>query len=161
MENYTLHPLHPEQRPAVRQFVREYWGSDMMVSRGKAHYPAEQEGFFAERDGRVIGLITYEQAGEDMEITLLESREREKGIGSRLVEAAVGKAQERGCRRLWLITTNDNIRAIRFYQKRGFGLVRLHYNALEASRKLKPQIPMRGQEGIPIRHELEFELVLR
>ena len=65
-----------------------------------------------------------------------------------------------GCKQLWLITTNDNINALRFYQKRGFMLVAVHRNALELSRKLKPEIPMIGNDGIPLRDEIELEMIL-
>ncbi len=157
MEEYTFKEIESAHRSALRQFVREYWGGDMMVSRGKIHYPAEQDGFWAERAGFPAGLLTYDVRDSDMEITLLQSRDRELGIGSRLVELALEKARAMGCSRVWLVMTNDNIRAFRFYQKRGFGLVRLHFDAVRESRRLKPQIPEFGQEGIPIRHELELE----
>jgi hypothetical protein len=65
-----------------------------------------------------------------------------------------------GCTRLWLITTNDNLHALRFYQKRGFMLVAVHRNAVEQSRKLKPEIPLYGKDGIPIRDEIELEMLL-
>ena len=61
---------------------------------------------------------------------------------------------------MWLITTNDNLNALRFYQGRGFRLVAVHPGAVEASRRLKPQIPELGSFGIPIRDELELELSL-
>jgi len=64
------------------------------------------------------------------------------------------------CRRLWLITTNDNLRALGFYQKRGMTLVAVYRNAMEAARRLKPQIPMIGQNGIPLKDEIELEMVL-
>lgn len=56
-----------------------------------------------------------------------------------------------------LITTNDNINAIRFYQKRGFDMAHLFHNALDVSRKLKPEIPLIGENSIPLQHEIEFE----
>ncbi|MNV93512.1 hypothetical protein D3C71_1882140 [compost metagenome] len=61
---------------------------------------------------------------------------------------------------MWLITSNDNTRAIRFYQKRGLDLKAVHRDAITEARKLKPSIPLIGMDGIPIRHELEFELTL-
>ena len=61
------------------------------------------------------------------------------------------------CTRLWLITTNDNLRALRFYQRRGFRLAALHRDALETSRRLKPSISEIGFHGIPLRDELELE----
>ena len=59
-----------------------------------------------------------------------------------------------------VITSNDNMRAMAFYQKRGFDLVRLYRNGLEAARRLKPDIPLVGRDDIPLRHELEFEMLL-
>ena len=59
-----------------------------------------------------------------------------------------------------LITTNDNLSALRFYQKRSFDMVRLYLNAVEEARKIKPEIPLTGNDGIPIRHEIELEMKL-
>jgi Acetyltransferase (GNAT) family len=70
------------------------------------------------------------------------------------------RPREAGCRRVWLITTNDNLRALRFYQRRGFRLVAVHPDALARSRELKPSIPEIGLDGIPLRDELELELLL-
>ena len=61
---------------------------------------------------------------------------------------------------MWLITTNDNLNALRFYQKRGFELVAVHRHAVDESRKIKPEIPLVGENGIPIRDELGLELAL-
>lgn len=158
---FEIHPIREKDRDLLPSFLSSFWHSDRMVARGKLFYPAMQEGYIAWRENEMIGLATYEIRGDEMELTLLDSRERTQGVGSRLVEEVIAKAKQADCRRVWLVTTNDNIRAIRFYQKRGFDLVSLHRNALEASRKLKPEIPLTGQEGIPIRHELEFEITLR
>ncbi|WP_208896861.1 GNAT family N-acetyltransferase [Streptomyces incarnatus] len=73
-----------------------------------------------------------------------------------LVRAARGV----GSGRLWLVTTNDNVRDLRFYQRYGFDLVAVHRDAVARSRALKPTIPRLGMDGIPIRHELELELRL-
>jgi hypothetical protein len=59
-----------------------------------------------------------------------------------------------------LVTTNDNLNALRFYQKRGFVLVAVHRNALEVSRKLKPEIPLVGMDSIPLRDEIELEMMV-
>lgn len=157
MAEISIRSIKKEDKADLKQFIQGFWGSEKMVSRGKLHDISEHAGFLAKKDGKIIGLVTYEKSGEEMEITLLDSRERNRGIGSKLVDKIKVKARELNCRRIWLITTNDNIIAIKFYQKRDFDLVRLHYNSMEASRKLKPEIPKFGQEGIPIKHELEFE----
>jgi N-acetylglutamate synthase-like GNAT family acetyltransferase len=94
------------------------------------------------------------------EIVTIDSVREGIGVGSALVDAVVQKAREADCRRVWLVTTNDNLQMFRFAQKRGFALVAVHPRAVEASRKLKPEIPLLGIDGIPIRDELELELRL-
>jgi DNA-3-methyladenine glycosylase I len=90
----------------------------------------------------------------------LDSLTPNSGIGSALLEAVKAAAAEQGCKRLWLITTNDNVRALRFYQKRGFHIAAVHVDALNESRRLKPQIPIIGIDGIPLRDEIELEMML-
>ena len=63
------------------------------------------------------------------------------------------------CRRLSVVTTNDNVRALGFYQRRGFILSAFRKGAIEKSRRIKPEIPELCCDYIPIRDELE--LVLR
>jgi len=82
------------------------------------------------------------------------------GIGTALVQAVRDVAADEGCRRLWLITTNDNLDALRFYQRRDFELVAVHRDLRDTARRLKPSIPLVGDYGIPIRDELELEIGL-
>jgi ribosomal protein S18 acetylase RimI-like enzyme len=93
-------------------------------------------------------------------VTLDAFAER-RGVGSALLEDVASLARRRRCRRLWLITTNDNLNALRFYQRRGLRLVAVRPGAVVEARKLKPEIPTMGAEGIPIRDEIELELALR
>ena len=95
-----------------------------------------------------------------MEILSLDSLQENQGIGSKLVQKIIYEAKERKLQKIVLITTNDNINAIRFYQKRGFDMVHLFHNAMDVSRKLKPEIPLIGENSIPLRHEIEFELIV-
>ena len=77
------------------------------------------------------------------------------------VGAVRERARAEGCGRLWLVTTNDNVRAIRFYQRLGMDLVGVSLGAVDVARaRLKPSIPERGHDEIPIRHELTFALEL-
>jgi GNAT superfamily N-acetyltransferase len=108
----------------------------------------------------MVGLITYHIVNNECEIVSLDSMSENRGIGTMLIEKVTDVAREHGCRRVWLITTNDNTHAIRFYQRRGFNMAALHVNAIEESRKIKPQIPLYGFDGIPIMHEVEFEKIL-
>jgi ribosomal protein S18 acetylase RimI-like enzyme len=105
-------------------------------------------------------LLTYRIEGPDCDIVTIDSTAEGEGIGTALIDVVKGRAKAKGCRRIWLITTNDNLSALGFYQRRGFRLIDLYPNALETSRKLKPQISLRAANGIPIRDEQELELEL-
>ena len=105
--------------------------------------------------------MTLVQHGDELEVLTLDAVERWQGVGTALLTAAIETARSRGCRRLWLITTNDNVDALRFYQRRGLRLARIDTGAVDWSRlTLKPGIPEVGLHGIPIRDELELELIL-
>ena len=155
---FEIRPISQADRAWIKEFILARWGSAIVVSRGQIHRPERLPGLVAVQQGRRAGLITYHLAGEQCEIVTVDSLAEGQGIGSALIEAVGQLAQRAGCSRLWLITTNDNLAALGFYQKRGFSLVQLHPNAVERSRQLKPDIPMVGQHGIPIRDEIELEL---
>jgi len=148
------------ERNWVESFIKSHWGSEIVVAKGRVTRPAELDGFAALQGEKPIGLLTYRTEGPDREIVTLDSTVQGKGIGTILIDAVKQKAKVNGCRRLWLITTNDNLNALGFYQKKGFRLVALYPNALEASRKLKTEISLKASNGVPIRDELELELEL-
>jgi ribosomal protein S18 acetylase RimI-like enzyme len=130
------------------------------VSRGVLSRPEALTGFVAERDREAVGLATYRIDGDECEIVTIDALVEGEGIGTALLDAVADAARAARCRRVWLITTNDNLRALRFYQRRGYVLVALHREAIAESRRLKPSIPETGEHGIPIRDELELELGL-
>lgn len=137
------------------------WGADFVISRGRKVYSTELDGFVArEESGERIGLVTHEVIGDECEIITLDAFTKYRGVGTKLIEAVIGVARGAGVKRLWLITTNDNVDAIRFYQKRGFTIAAVHVDAIKKSRELKPSIPLIGHYGIPIRDEIEFEMLL-
>jgi len=112
-------------------------------------------------DGALAGVLTYILDGAACEILTLHAAARWRGTGTALVNAVLARARQAGRRRLWLITTNDNVDALRFYQRRGFHLSKLHAGAVITSRRtLKPEIPEIGDHGIPLRDELELSLAL-
>lgn len=152
--------ITPEDLPRLRKFWTERWGDDFVVAHGVVYRPDLLDGFLA-LDGRdLIGLITLSNSPDGCEVVSLDSLREDKGIGSALIEEVIKAAREQGCRRLFLITTNDNLRALGFYQKRGFELVTIHRGAVNESRKIKPGIPLVGENGIPLRDEIELEMIL-
>ena len=138
--------------------VAELWGSELVAVHGAVLRPAELPGFIAERSRRVIGLLTYQMLGDVLEVVTLNAIERRAGIGTRLIEAAAGAARRYRCREVRLTTTNDNVDALRFYQRRGFRLAELRPGAVDRSRQEKPQIPRVGDYGIPLHDEIDLTL---
>ncbi len=160
MNDFLTRPIQASDRSWIASFVKSRWSSDIVIGKGRVLRPAELDGFVAFKRKNPVGLLTYRIESPDCEIVTIDSTSEREGIGTALINAVREAAKAKGCRRVWLITTNDNLNALGFYQRRGFRLVALYPNALEASRKLKPQIPMKAANGIPIRDELELDLEL-
>jgi ribosomal protein S18 acetylase RimI-like enzyme len=157
----TVRPLGSTDRTWMLERLRERWGSETVVARGQARDASLLQGFVAESEGDRVGLATYEIRGAECELVTLDSFRQGTGVASALVTAVANAAYEQECRRLVVVTTNDNLGALGFYQKRGFTLRALRRKAVEKSRRLKPEIPSLAPNGIPIRDELELELDLR
>jgi ribosomal protein S18 acetylase RimI-like enzyme len=160
METFDIRSVHESDPRRIGTFLERRWGSRLVVSRGKLYDAAVLPGFFACHHERMIGLATYRIDDAACELVTLDSEVEGIGIGSALIAAVRETAIVANCRRLWLITTNDNLPALGFYQKRGFRITAVHPNALEQSRLLKPQIPLIGLDGIPLRDEIELEMLL-
>lgn len=160
MTAMTIRSIEPRDEDAVAALVEKLWGSRNVVTRGRIYDAATLPGFLALEKGEVVGLLTFRVAEGECEVVTLDALISGRGIGSLLLKEAEKEARARGCRRLWLITTNNNIDAIVFYQKRGFRMVAIHQDAVTEARKLKPQIPLIGENSIPIRDEVEFEIEL-
>lgn len=157
---HTITPIRGKDKSKIAKFITERWGSPLSVSRGKVHDTTTLPGFICSVNGEVAGLVTYHICRDECEIVTLNSLKRKLGLGTELINRVIEIAKEKKCKRVWLITTNDNTAAVRFYQKRAFEMVGFYKNALLESRKLKPEIPEFGEDGIPIKHEIEFEYKL-
>ncbi len=158
--NLTIRPLQLPDAPRVRSFMKDHWGDSMVVVHGTVYHPETLPGFVAEANGEWLGLVTVHVDGNHCEVVTLDALREGVGIGTALMNAAKGFAMDQGCRRIWLVTTNDNLRALGFYQKRGYRLTAVRPGAVAISRQIKPAIPEIGMNGIPIRDELELELLL-
>ncbi len=152
-----LDTLDPE---VVRSKIIESWGAEIVVAHGVIFLPAELPGLAAFFDRKLVGIITYAIDDAGCEIVTLNSWQECMGVASKLIKKVTQIATQAGCNRLHLVTTNDNVHALRFYQKRGFTISAVHLNAIAGSRDLKPHIPIFGMDGIPIRDEIELELIL-
>lgn len=160
MPEIIIQPITDQDRAWVRQFAIAHWGANIVAGHGMTYELDKQPGFIATKNGEWVGLITYHIEGSECEIVSINSLYEGLSVGTKLIEAVKQVALQAGYTRLWLITTNDNLHALHFYQKRGFMLVAVHCNAVEQLRKLKPEIPLYGNDGIPIRDEIELEMLL-
>ena len=146
---------------ALLAHVVETWHGEAVVAHGDRIHPARLPGFVALSAETIVGHVSYRVSAERCEITSIDASPKRSGIGSRLLEAALGAAARAGCSQVWLTTTNDNLDALRFYQRRGFRLAALRPGAIDDARAvLKPELPVEGSYGIPMRDELDLELEL-
>lgn len=150
--------ISPQNRTKINDFIKSHWFSVNMVVRGEIVDMTILPGFAAYEEETINGLITYRINDSECEIMSLDSLIEKQGIGTTLLNKVIETAAQRKCTKVKLITTNDNMNAIRFYQKRGFDMAHLYHNSIDISRKLKPSIPVLGDFGIPIKHEIEFEM---
>ncbi|MBZ9689683.1 GNAT family N-acetyltransferase [Clostridium estertheticum] len=152
--------ISSENRKQINDFISSHWFSADMVVRGELVDMTILDGFVIYDEETIIGLVTYRIKVNECEIMSLDSLRERQGVGIALVNKVIQTASKMKCMKIKLITTNDNINAIRFYQKRGFDMANLYHNAVDTSRKLKPSIPLFGDFNIPLKHEIEFEMDL-
>lgn len=157
----NVRPVEDDEREQIGKILAQRWGSFVVVSRGVRHDLRELPTIVAEQDGEIVGIVTYEPGDGEAEVTSLDALRPDRGVGTALLDAVIDVGLSNGWRRLWLVTTNDNTHALRFYQRRGWDLVAVHRGAVDDARSLKPEIPEKGDDEIAIRHELELELVLK
>ncbi|HUC94472.1 MAG TPA: GNAT family N-acetyltransferase [Candidatus Saccharimonadales bacterium] len=155
--NISYHEKTDSDNNWVKSVVSKEWGSTKIVSKDKVYETATLPGFIAEQNNKPVGLILYAIEEKQCEIVAIYSAVEKQGIGTKLIGLVEEVAKKEKCNRLWLQTTNDNTYALRFYQKRGFTISAFRANAMEAMRRIKP-IPLIGNDGIPIRDEIELEI---
>ena len=157
---YKIEIINDTHRNFISKIIAESWSGPYVVSRGILHDTRTHDGFVACDGDAIVGYILYNIADNECEITVVESLRERQGIGSALINAVIEAAKTADCRRVWLITTNDNTQALRFYQRFGFTLCAVYINSMDSARKLKPQIPLTGNDDIPIAHEFELEIII-
>ncbi len=150
--------IRDSDREEVARFIEKHWRSRIVMSGGKAFQPHLGDGFLERRDGDIVGLLTYHIDERGMEILTLNSVLEGQGIGSSLLLSAIDRARDRGCEKIWLTTTNDRLRIIDFHQRLGFRMMAINLGVVDEARKIKPQIPLVGERGVPVHDEIVMEL---
>jgi GNAT superfamily N-acetyltransferase len=145
---------HAEDQPWIEVLLQERWSGTVVVIHGTRFDAARLPALIA---GDREGLATYQKRDRvTAELITLDARSPHKGVGTALIEALSALLAGEGMRRLFVTTTNDNLDALRFYQRRGFRLAALRPGAVDEARKLKPAIPPIGYHSIALRDELEL-----
>jgi GNAT superfamily N-acetyltransferase len=154
-------PATSDDRIAIDTIHTAVWGGSVVVGHDQIFALKLLPTFVAEAaDGSVVGALCYEETADALEVVSIGAVPRTRGAGTALLRAAVTYAKVAGLRRVWLVTTNDNLDALRFYQRRGMRIVDVDPGAVDRARRLKPAIPAVGAYGIPLRDELTMELRL-
>ncbi len=158
-QGLNIRPIEPRDFTWVREELKRNWGATQISSRGKWFDADRLPGFIAERGVSRVGLVTHTppERGEECEVVTLSCAEQGQGAGGLLLGACEAAARNAGCTRVFLTTTNDNLHALGFYQRRGWRLVAVHRGAMDKARMVKPEIPRMGQSGIPMHDEIELE----
>src|SRR3954454_3163852 len=152
-----VRPKRPEDSGYVRRSLHDLMAGRQVAGHGELIDAMPLDGLVAWIGDEPVGHLTFRVAGADWEVVTIGANRPGEGVGGALMAALLARATEAGAGRVWLVTTNDNTTALRFYQRRGFDLVRLDRDAVTRSREqLKPAIPVRS-DGIAVRHELELE----
>jgi GNAT superfamily N-acetyltransferase len=154
----AIRPLTVSDLPRLVEFWKEYWGGDEMIVHGELFRPGQLNGFVTEDWS---GVITYYIKNDSCEIISLNSLKENQGIGTALIDKVANEARQQNCQRLFLVTTNDNLHALGFYQRYGFELACIRRGAVDGARKIKPGIPMIGMNDIPLHDEIELEMSLK
>jgi GNAT superfamily N-acetyltransferase len=152
----AVRPVEESDRPTVEWLTTQLWGAAEVAVHDGLFYPATLPGFIAERGGRIAGLVTFQVRPGVLEIVTINALDLYQGIGTMLVEAVRAEAKRQGCHQITLTTTNDNIGALRFYQRRGFRIAAVRPGAVDRTRRRKPEIPRTGDFGIPLRDEIDL-----
>jgi len=127
MPKVAIRELAPADEATLERLLDAELGGRVQARLGEVHDVLALPGFCAWLGDRVIGVATYALIEDRAELAAIAvSRDqRFVGIGSALVEAVASKVVSQGGRELWLVTTNDNVDALRLCQRRGFHLARL------------------------------------
>lgn len=155
MDSLCIREVQKADTEWIKGVMVAAWGSEMVVA-SKLFNTLTLPGYIAEIDGKPVGVITYDVADGTCEIVSLNSVIEGKGVGTALVEKVKELAKDKKYTSVWLVTSNDNIDALRFYQKRGFRITKVYPNAIDEARKLKPEIPAIGEYGIPLKDAIEL-----
>jgi GNAT superfamily N-acetyltransferase len=155
---FDIRPM--TDRPHLEELLRLRWSDGTIFVRGRLVTPQDVEAFGAYRDDRLQGVGTWRVEQGILYLLTLNNVTDCRGVGVALLETVLAMGRRKGFPFMRAMLSNDNLPALRFYQKRGFRIVAVHSGVVDMMRALKPSIPEIGLDGIPMRDEIELEIVL-
>ncbi|HET9903963.1 MAG TPA: GNAT family N-acetyltransferase [Xanthobacteraceae bacterium] len=155
---FEIRPM--TDRASLEELLRLRWSDGTIFVRGRLLAPQDVEALGAYLDGRLQGVATWRIEQGTLYLLTLNNITDRRGVGVALLGAMLDMGRRKGFPFMRAMLSNDNIPALRFYQKRGFRIVAVHSGVVDMMRSLKPSIPEIGFDGIPMRDEIELEIVL-
>jgi ribosomal protein S18 acetylase RimI-like enzyme len=156
---YTIHQAFCEDIEPLSALVTLFWGDSVQLMFDHHYKVTEQPAFIAESDNKIAGFIFYTPFQDDAVLIValgVLPMYQGCGIGRDLVTRVEEFAKEQGRPRMLVVTTNDNLPALSFYQCVGFQLFEVIPDII--AEKLGGFQP--GFAQIPIRDELRFRKYL-
>jgi len=155
--NFKIRKVEKQDKEWIQNLIIKNWSEGIIIVRKKIYRPENLPGFIAIKDNKRLGLVSYALNKSFCRIIALVSLKKKRGIGTRLINKVKKESKKKNLKKILLSTTNDNLLALRFYQRRGFCIKKVYPNIVEEYRKIK-KIPKIGKNNIPIRDEIELEL---
>ncbi len=160
MSEYEVRAPGRAEQDWLAATLADRWGGELIVGRGRSWRLCTLPALIALERGSPSGVLTYELAADYVEIVTLDALRPGRGIGRALLTALCEVARSAGLSMVQVMTTNDNLRALRFYQRAGFRISDIRLGAVDQARTLKPTISQLGNDDIPIRDEIDLVLDL-
>lgn len=154
MDSIIIRPKTTLDNKILENFMNLNWGGEPLIVHGKKYFTKNLEGYLGFKGEECIAFLLYERQKIDWEIIVLEVMAKFSGIGTKLLNELIEDAKKNHCPQIHVMTTNDNLDALRFYQRRGFIFSGIFLDVVDYARTLKPSIPALGDYNIPIRDEL-------
>src|SRR5215831_7846323 len=144
-----------EDRTVVRDLFSRDFGRTRIVAFGELMDLDQMPALVAVMHAEPAGALAYRLLGDALHIVALATDPmwQRSGVGGHLIAEAELLARRLQLKRLVVATTNDNLPALYFYQRRGYVLIHLEPNSIIHH----TQQQVSGFAGIPVRDEVRLE----
>jgi ribosomal protein S18 acetylase RimI-like enzyme len=148
-----------ERALAIDMFRRDF-GRTAVAAFGEVVALEKADGMIvAEMGGDLSGALAWRRMGEALHVVALATDPmwQRSGVGGHLLAEAEMVARREGLARVVIATTNDNLPALYFYQRRGYRITEVVRGA-GAQHAAAPA--SKGFAEIPVMDELRLEKIL-